>query len=51
MLIDPPTTFDTLQAWQEFLADMRKIKDPDDDVLRHIEQAEREIRTRQNPIE
>ena len=46
-LIDPPSPFDTLKVWEDFLAEMQKIENPDEDVRRHIEIAEREIRNRQ----
>lgn len=45
-LIDPPSPFATLEEWEEFLADMRSIPNPDDDVKRHIEEAEAEIQRR-----
>lgn len=48
MIIDPPTSFDSLSAWQAFLADMKTIKNPDADVKRYIAQAEIEISVRQN---
>lgn len=48
MIIDPPTSFDSLSAWQSFLAEMKKITKPDDDVKRYIARAEMEISVRQS---
>lgn len=50
-LIDPPSPFDTLKVWQDFLDEMRSIRSPDDDIRRHIELAEAEIKRRQIPNE
>lgn len=46
MIIDPPSPFDPLPTWQEFLADLERIPEPDDDVKRSIEEARREIQSR-----
>jgi hypothetical protein len=46
MIIDPPTPFDTLEAWQKFLKEIENAKptpgDPHaaDDIRRHLEQPE-----------
>lgn len=47
MIIDPPSPFAAVSEWQRFLDDMKKIKKPDDDVKRHIAEAEMVIRRNQ----
>jgi len=46
MIIDPPSSFDTLEAWQAFLDEMKRAPQGDPDVQRHIELAKEEIRKR-----
>lgn len=40
MIIDPPTPFASLQDWKDYLAELRRITDPDDQVRDAIEDAE-----------
>lgn len=51
-LIDPPSPFDTLDAWRTFLVEMKAIRDPDDLVKQTIADAEKIIadRTRANDL-
>jgi hypothetical protein len=48
MIIDPPSPFGSVQEWQTFLDDLKRIANPDDDVKRHIARAEMEISARQS---
>lgn len=48
MIIDPPSPFAPTKEWREFLFELEKIRDPDNDVKRHIEIAKAEIKARQS---
>lgn len=43
MFIDPPSPFAPLTEWQAFLAEMKAIDEPNDDVRAAIANAERVI--------
>jgi len=43
-IIDIPSPFATLQEWQEFLAEMKKLNQNDPDVTNAIREAEAAIR-------
>ena len=40
MFIDPPSPFAPLEEWVEFLAAMKAVDRRNDDILRHIAEAE-----------
>lgn len=50
-LIDPPDRFSgSLQDWKDYLAELRRITDPDDQVRDAIEDAEAVIAEKEAPI-
>jgi heme oxygenase len=42
-IIDPPSPFDPVQKWQEFLAELKAIQNPDQSVLEAITEAQQMI--------
>lgn len=42
-IIDPPSTFDTREEWERFLASLRKIKNPSAAVKKAIAEAEEHL--------
>ena len=46
--IDPPSPFAQLQEWKDHLADLRAIKEPDEQVKEHIETAEKYIKAHES---
>lgn len=43
-LIDPPSIFASLEDWQEHLAELQAIKEPDQQVNKHIKTASKHIK-------
>lgn len=43
-IIDPPSTFDTREEWERYLAELKRIKKPSAEVKAAIAEAEEHLR-------